>query len=40
MAISSKLQETVAPESRNREEAADEDDNVTEDAVTSSIPVT
>lgn len=38
--MSSKLQDTVAPESRNSEEAADEDDNVTEDAVTSSIPET
>lgn len=39
VAISSREQDTVAPESRNREEAADEEDRVTDEAVTNSIPV-
>lgn len=39
VAMSSREQDTVAPESRNREEAADEEDRVTDEAVTNSIPV-
>lgn len=38
VAISSSEHDTVAPESRNNDEAADEEDRVTEDAVTNSTP--